>query len=239
MQTHLPTDNDALRPSYSEYSPVPFDILLKFIVIGDEGVGKTCLLLQFTDKRYRKTHRITVGVEFGSRTLDIDNRRVKLQIWDTAGQDRFRSIIRGYYRGSAAALLVYDITQRDTFDHIIQWLDEVHNEAGKEIALTLVGNKYDLVDQRKVSYDEGHNLARHYGLNFIETSAVTGSWVEDAFLETARLVMQTRCPDMTASQAFEDKSENPWLQHEGGIRLGHGSTRDEYGEQLQREEGCC
>lgn len=207
-------------------------------MVGDEGVGKTCLLLQFTDKRYRKTHRITVGVEFGSRVLQVDDRTVKLQIWDTAGQDRFRSIIRGYYRGSAAALLVYDITQRDTFDHIIQWLEEVWNEAGRDIALTLVGNKADLVDQRQVSYDDGHKLARSYGLNFIETSAVTGSWVDDAFLETAKHVLRTKLPNKAATQEYGEKNNNPWLQSEEGIRLGQ-SHGNGYGEQQPKEDDCC
>ena len=91
--------------------------LFKFIIIGDEAVGKTCVLLQFTDQRYRDYHEVTVGVEFGTKTLQVEGTNCKLQIWDTAGQDRFRSIVRSYYRGAAAALLVYDITRRVTFEN--------------------------------------------------------------------------------------------------------------------------
>ena len=95
-----------------------YSYLFKYIIIGDTGVGKSCLLLQFTDKRFRNDHDITIGVEFGSRMIQLDNKEIKLQIWDTAGQESFRSITRSYYRGAAGALLVYDITRRDTFSHL-------------------------------------------------------------------------------------------------------------------------
>merc|ERR1719440_2010309 len=106
------------RPSGAgqDQGAAQWESLLKYIIVGDEAVGKTCLLLQFTDKRYRTTHQVTVGVEFGSRTIDVRGKMIKLQCWDTAGQDRFRSIVRSYYRGAAGALLVYDITRRDSFE---------------------------------------------------------------------------------------------------------------------------
>merc|ERR1719242_393802 len=133
-----------------------YQYLFKFIIIGDEAVGKTCLLLQFTDKRYRTTHQVTVGVEFGTRTVDIAGKLIKLQCWDTAGQDRFRSIVRSYYRGAAGALLVYDITRRDSFEHVSQWLTEARANADPDLVITLVGNKCDRVAERQVSYEEGH-----------------------------------------------------------------------------------
>lgn len=167
-----------------------YSYLFKFIIIGDEAVGKTCLLLQFTDKRYRTTHQVTVGVEFGSRTVDISGKLIKLQCWDTAGQDRFRSIIRSYYRGAAGALLVYDITRRDSFEHVSQWLQEARANADPELVITLVGNKCDKVQERQVSYEEGHAFAHRYGLYFLETSAVTGHMVDEAFTVTAKLVYQ-------------------------------------------------
>lgn len=167
-----------------------YSYLFKFIIIGDEAVGKTCLLLQFTDKRYRTTHQVTVGVEFGSRTVDIAGKLIKLQCWDTAGQDRFRSIIRSYYRGAAGALLVYDITRRDSFEHVSNWLQEARANADPELVITLVGNKCDKVAERQVSYEEGHGFAHRYGLYFLETSAVTGHMVDEAFTVTAKLVYQ-------------------------------------------------
>jgi len=162
--------------------------LFKFIIIGDEAVGKTCLLLQFTDKRYRTTHQVTVGVEFGSKTVDVGGKIIKLQCWDTAGQDRFRSIVRSYYRGAAGALLVYDITRRESFEHISQWLTEARNHADPDLVITLVGNKCDKAQDRQVTFEEGRSFAQRYGLYFVETSAVTGHMVDQAFHVTARLV---------------------------------------------------
>lgn len=167
-----------------------YSFLFKFIIIGDEAVGKTCLLLQFTDKRYRTSHQVTVGVEFGSRTIDIAGRPVKLQCWDTAGQDRFRSIIRSYYRGAAGALLVYDVTRRESFEHVSQWLMEARGNADPDLVITLVGNKCDQTAARQVAYEEGHAFAHQNNLYFLETSAVTGHMVDEAFTVTAKLVYQ-------------------------------------------------
>lgn len=165
-----------------------YEHLFKFIIIGDEAVGKTCLLLQFTDKRYRTTHQVTVGVEFGSKTIEVGGRNIKLQCWDTAGQDRFRSIVRSYYRGAAGALLVYDITRRESFEHVANWLTEARNHADANLVITLVGNKCDRESDRQVSIDEGQAFAQRHLLYFVETSAVTGHMIDQAFLVTARLV---------------------------------------------------
>jgi len=162
--------------------------LFKFIIIGNEAVGKTCLLLQFTDKRYQTSHQVTVGVEFGSKTVEVSGKMIKLQCWDTAGQDRFRSIVRSYYRGAAGALLVYDITRRDSFEHITQWLTEARNHADPDLVITLVGNKCDKAADRQVTFEEGRLFAQQYGLYFVETSAVSGHMVDQAFHVTARLV---------------------------------------------------
>merc|ERR1719183_1072440 len=137
-----------------------YSYLFKFIIIGDEAVGKTCLLLQFTDKRYRTTHQVTVGVEFGSRTVEISGKMIKLQCWDTAGQDRFRSIVRSYYRGAAGALLVYDITRRDSFEHVSQWLTEARTNADADLVVTLVGNKCDRQADRQVPFEEARAFAQ-------------------------------------------------------------------------------
>jgi len=184
-QVGMPAANPAAADSGSAAA---YAFLFKFIIIGDEAVGKTCLLLQFTDKRYRTSHQVTVGVEFGSRTVQIGDKTIKLQCWDTAGQDRFRSIVRSYYRGAAGALLVYDITRRDSFEHVTQWLQEARSNADPDLVITLVGNKNDRSHERVVSYEEGRSFAQQNGLHFLETSAVTGSHVDDAFTATATLV---------------------------------------------------
>lgn len=197
-----------------------YSYLFKFIIIGDEAVGKTCLLLQFTDKRYRTTHQVTVGVEFGSRTVDIQGKLIKLQCWDTAGQDRFRSIIRSYYRGAAGALLVYDITRRDSFEHVSQWLQEARANADPELVITLVGNKCDKVAERQVSYEEGHAFAHRYGLYFLETSAVTGHMVDEAFTVTAKLVYQKNMQGQSGYEQGGHAAGNNYLQQ--GISRGGG-----------------
>jgi len=159
--------------------------LFKYIIIGDTGVGKSCLLLQFTDKRFQPVHDLTIGVEFGARMISIDNRQIKLQIWDTAGQESFRSITRSYYRGAAGALLVYDITRRETFNHLTRWLEEARKNSSSNMVIMLIGNKSDLDGRRAVSTREGEEFARENGLIFMETSAKTAANVEQAFIKTA------------------------------------------------------
>lgn len=166
-----------------------YSYLFKYIIIGDTGVGKSCLLLQFTDKRFQPVHDLTIGVEFGARMITVaDAQQVKLQIWDTAGQESFRSITRSYYRGAAGALLVYDITRRDTFQHLSRWLEEAKQHAHPNMVILLIGNKNDLEHRRAVSFEEGKAFADQNGLLFLETSAKTAYNVEQAFLKTAEQI---------------------------------------------------
>jgi len=164
--------------------------LFKYIIIGDTGVGKSCLLLQFTDKRFRPVHDLTIGVEFGARMITIDDRQIKLQIWDTAGQESFRSITRSYYRGAAGALLVYDITRRETFSHLARWLEEACQNGNKNMTIMLIGNKSDLNHRRQVTFEEGAAFAKEHGLVFFETSAKTAENVEEAFVSTAQKIYE-------------------------------------------------
>jgi len=164
--------------------------LFKHIIIGDTGVGKSCLLLQFTDKRFQPVHDLTIGVEFGARMITIDGKQIKLQIWDTAGQEAFRSITRSYYRGAAGALLVYDITRRDTFNHLTTWLEDARQHSNSNMVIMLIGNKSDLESRREVKKEEGEAFAREHGLVFMETSAKTAANVEEAFINTAREIYE-------------------------------------------------
>jgi len=165
-----------------------FSYLFKYIVIGDTGVGKSCLLLQFTDKRFQPVHDLTIGVEFGARMVTVDSKQIKLQIWDTAGQESFRSITRSYYRGAAGALLVYDITRRETFSHLTRWLEEARQNANPSMVIMLIGNKSDLDHRRQVSKEEGEKFAKDNGLIFLEASAKTAANVEEAFINTAQKI---------------------------------------------------
>ncbi|KAL2483821.1 ras-related protein RABB1c [Forsythia ovata] len=162
--------------------------LFKYIIIGDTGVGKSCLLLQFTDKRFQPVHDLTIGVEFGARMITVDNNPIKLQIWDTAGQESFRSITRSYYRGAAGALLVYDITRRETFSHLASWLEDARQHAIPNMTIMLIGNKCDLENRRVISTEEGEQFAKEHGLIFVEASAKTAQNVEEAFIKTAATI---------------------------------------------------
>ncbi|KAJ8491114.1 hypothetical protein OPV22_012835 [Ensete ventricosum] len=168
--------------------PPPYN--LKYIIIGDTGVGKSSLLLQFKEKRFQPANGSTTGVEFAAKMITINDEPIKLKIWDTVGQETFRSITRSYYRDSAGALLVYDITRRETFDHLASWLEDLIEHAGAKVTIMLIGNKCDLAHRRAVRTEEGEQFAEDHGLFFMETSARTGQNVEEAFINTAAAIRE-------------------------------------------------
>ena len=151
------------------------------IILKRIAVGKSCILSQFTDNKFREQHEITIGVEFESKTIEINGKFIKIQVWDTAGHEAFQSITRTYYKGAVGALLVYDITRRDTYDHLVKWLGEVKENASKDITIILIGNKNDLESQRQVKYKEGESFAKENNLLFLETSAKTSNNIVEAF----------------------------------------------------------
>ena len=138
-----------------------YDHMFRYIIVGDMAVGKSCLLLQFTDHKFRHQHELTIGVEFGGKTIEVKGKNIKIQIWDTAGQEAFQAITRTYYKGAIGALLVYDITRHETFEHIDRWLNEIKVNGSKDICCILIGNKKDLEEQRQVKYEEGEKLAKN------------------------------------------------------------------------------
>ncbi|CAA7027346.1 unnamed protein product [Microthlaspi erraticum] len=208
-----------------------YDYLFKYIVIGDTGVGKSCLLLQFTDKRFQPVHNLTIGAEFGARMINIDNKPIKLQIWDTAGQERFRSVVRSYYRLGAGALLVYDITRRETFNHVASWLEDARQHANANMTIMLVGNKCDLSRKRAVSTEEGEQFAREHGLIFMEVSAKTNQNVEEAFIKTAATI------NKKIQDGVFDVSNESY-----GIKVGYGGIPGPSGGRdgsASKGGGCC
>ena len=164
---------------------ISFHYLLKYIVIGDSAVGKSNLLLRYAHDRFNDEYQATIGVEFGAKNVEINDQIYRIQIWDTAGQENFRSITRAYYKNSVCALVVYDITNRESFNHIQSWIEDCKSQSPKTVILVLVGNKSDLNSERQVNYDEGMELANKNKMIFYETSAKTGSNVEDIFLKSA------------------------------------------------------
>ena len=162
-----------------------YDFLLKYIIIGDAAVGKSNLLLRFTQGDFKTEYQLTIGVEFGAKNLNIGNKNFRLQIWDTAGQENYRSITRAYYKNSVCAILVYDISNRESFEHISNWIEDCLAQSPKTVFMVLVGNKSDL-DNRQVTYEEGKEMAEKSNLMFFETSAKTGDNVDKIFEESAK-----------------------------------------------------
>ena len=164
---------------------VNFDYLFKYIIIGDAAVGKSNLLLRYTHGQFKPEYQLTIGVEFGAKNISINNKTYRIQIWDTAGQENFRSITRAYYKNSACALVVYDISNRESFDNINTWIEDCKSQSPQTIFMVLVGNKNDLEDKRAVTFEEGQELAEKNKMMFFETSAKTGKNVDEIFFRSA------------------------------------------------------
>ncbi|KAK4764101.1 hypothetical protein SAY87_013539 [Trapa incisa] len=158
-----------------------YDYLFKIVLIGDSGVGKSNILSRYTRNEFSLESKSTIGVEFATRTLQVEGKTVKAQIWDTAGQERYRAITSAYYRGAVGALLVYDITKRQSFDNVLRWLRELRGHADSNIVIMMVGNKSDLSHLRAVQKSDGLSLAERETLSFLETSALDATNIEKAF----------------------------------------------------------
>jgi len=167
-----------------------FDYLFKLLLIGDSGVGKSSLLLRFADNTFSDSFIATIGVDFKIITIDLNGAQVKLQIWDTAGQERFRTITSSYYRGAHGIIVVYDITNPDSFANVRKWLQEINRYASENVQKILVGNKCDLVSERKVSYEDAKELADELGVTFLETSAKNATNVDVAFENMAKAIKE-------------------------------------------------
>ena len=167
-----------------------YSYLLKYIIIGDSAVGKSNILLRYAHEKFNEDYQATIGVEFGAKNLEINNEKYRIQIWDTAGQENFKSITRAYYKNSVCAIIVYDITNRESFNHINTWIDDCKSQSPKTVFFVLVGNKIDLENERKVDYNEGLNFAKENQMFFFECSAKTGKNVEDIFYKSAEHIAE-------------------------------------------------
>ena len=161
-----------------------YNYLMKFILIGNSGVGKSTMLFQFIDDKFRKGIEPTIGIEFGTKLMDIDGQSIRLQIWDSAGQENYRSITRSYYRNTVCTFLIYDITNKKSFDDIKTWLNEAKTFGNENMHFVLLGNKCELSDNRVVSFQEGKKFAQDNNLIFFEISAKENINITKAF-ETA------------------------------------------------------
>ncbi|CAD7688831.1 unnamed protein product [Nyctereutes procyonoides] len=150
-----------------------YDVLFRLLLIGDSGVGKTCLLCRFTDNEFHSSHISTIGVDFKMKTIEVDGIKVRIQIWDTAGQERYQTITKQYYRRAQGIFLVYDISSERSYQHIMKWVSDVDEYAPEGVQKILIGNKADEEQKRQVGREQGQQLAKEYGMDFYETSACT------------------------------------------------------------------
>jgi len=166
-----------------------YDLLFKLLLIGDSGVGKTCILFRFSEDAFNTTFISTIGIDFKIKTIELRGKKIKLQIWDTAGQERFHTITTSYYRGAMGIMLVYDITNAKSFDNIAKWLRNIDEHANEDVERMILGNKCDMEDKRVVSKERGDGIAKEHNIKFLETSAKTNINIEPAFIQLAEAIL--------------------------------------------------
>jgi Ras-related protein Rab-6A len=175
----------------------------KLVFLGEQSVGKTSLITRFMYDSFDSTYQATIGIDFLSKTMYLEDRTVRLQLWDTAGQERFRSLIPSYIRDSTVAVVVYDITNANSFQQVSKWIEDVRAERGTDVIIMLVGNKTDLQDKRQVSMEEGERRANDLNVMFIETSAKAGYNVKQLFRRVAAAL-----PGMESTQDKQNKEDS-------------------------------
>ena len=166
--------------------------LYKLLLLGDSTVGKTCFLLRYTDDTFLDMHMATIGLDYRLKTLILDDHKiVKIQLWDTAGQDKFRAITRNYYKGARGIILIYDVTNVKSYENIKKWINEIKEEISEKVSIVLVANKIDNTAERKISKEQGEKLANDYEVAFFETSAKTGEGVNESVLYLVQKIVET------------------------------------------------
>eukprot|EP01006_Ploeotia_vitrea_P065790 TRINITY_DN93817_c0_g1_i1.p1 TRINITY_DN93817_c0_g1~~TRINITY_DN93817_c0_g1_i1.p1 ORF type:complete len:205 (-),score=50.57 TRINITY_DN93817_c0_g1_i1:172-786(-) len=200
-----------------------YDFLFKLLLIGDSGVGKSCLLLRFADDTYTESYISTIGVDFKIRTIELDGKTIKLQIWDTAGQERFRTITSSYYRGAHGIIVVYDVTDMESFNNVKTWLSEIDKYATDNVNKLLVGNKCDLVVKKVVDFNTAKDFADSLGIPFLETSAKNATNVEQAFMTMSAEIKRRIAAQQTPGGGG------------GGVRLPPSGAKIE----PKKKGGCC
>lgn len=189
----------------------------KLVFLGEQAVGKTSIITRFMYDTFDSNYQSTIGIDFLSKTLYLEDGPVRLQLWDTAGQERFRSLIPSYIRDSAAAIVVYDITNRQSFENTTKWIQDIINERGQEVLIALVGNKTDLEDARKVTYEEGLQKAQEYNTMFHETSAKAGQNIKLLFKKVASKLPNLENANSHNTNVIDIQLNNGSSQKEKGV----------------------
>lgn len=196
-----------------------YNMIFKIVLVGDSGVGKTNLLLRYLKNEFNTQTKATVGVEFGNTKVQIDNALIKAQIWDTAGQERYRAITSAYYKGAHGALIVYDITRKDSFDSVEKWLSDLKSNGEEKMVIMAIGNKCDMVNERVISTEDGEAKAQRNNIAFLETSALNATNVAKAFDELIQKLY------VAFKKDFEDNDDDDLGENGNTIEIGTGNSK--------------
>ena len=201
-----------------------YDFIFKVLLLGNSDVGKSSMLLRFVDSVWNDAFTPTIGVDFKVKTLEINNKRVKMQIWDTAGQERFRTVVSTYFRGAHGILLLYDVTNKDSFKNLENWLIEIEKNSNQKVLKILIGNKCDLTEDREITTEEGQTFANRNGMEFMETSAKMNTNVSEAFTTLGKLMIE-----------FNSKTNTNQGQKSGDVK----TLKSNSGKDLNTKKKCC
>lgn len=225
-----------------------YDYAFKCAVVGAQGTGKTSISLQFTEKQFKLQHVSSVGIDLSVREIKIEGERIKLQVWDTIGQERFNCVARQCYRGAVIVLVVYDVTNAASFKSLPKLLKNIRDVASPKAAVMLVGNKIDLTDERRVKRSKGETFARENALKFMEVSAKSGHNVEEAFMITAEEVYEKLQAGVfnnaDAENAIKLGPNHPHFGRDTSIRLGQNNNDDtleiqDAPTEIKKKKWCC
>ena len=210
--------------------------LYKILLLGDSTVGKTCFLLRYIDDSFLDLHMATIGLDYRLKTMILEDQKiVKVQLWDTAGQDKFRAITRNYYKGASGIILIFDVTNIKSYENIKKWINEIKEEISEQVSIVLIGNKIDNVNERKISKEEGVKLANEIGVKFFETSAKTGEGINESVFFLVKKIFDNdpEVKNKDRLQAFFSPDPKRQIFYPGGTLCGicrrDPKTRDEIG----------
>ena len=184
------------------------EFIYKILLLGDSSVGKTCFLMRYTDNTFQDIHMSTIGLDYKLKNVQLENgKMVKIQVWDTAGQDRFRSITKNYYKGAHGIVLIYDVTENKSFENVKNWMNQIKEEISDKVSIILIGNKIDDEEHRKVTTEQGESMAKEFGIMFFECSAKTGENIDGIFNDLVRKVVDNFSKSSDSGQKLKNKKK--------------------------------